>query len=202
MGTRCFRSHDVNVLEQSVLLRREKRGNPCESSSPPPSRGVAPLFQGFPHFLHQLNERLHDGQMSNCVVSFPSVSNCFQCLTSSNCASVDLAAVALELQNLYRQVSSAPSPPPAVIFPPHHSGTLVPGQLIKGSKRRVEEEELPEPAGLGLRGLWTRGTVQTVGGWFDGFKGTWQDPAPDLDLTRRMNRTLVLILVLVQPPGY
>lgn len=42
-----------------------------------------------------------------CCCLIPSVSNCFQFLVSTSCKSVDIAAVALELQQLYRQASIA-----------------------------------------------------------------------------------------------
>lgn len=41
-----------------------------------------------------------------CCRLMSSVSNCFQFLTSTTCSSVDIAAVALELQHLYRQASN------------------------------------------------------------------------------------------------
>lgn len=54
-------------------------------------------------FVQKMPALFHPG-----VNSLSSVSDCFQYLMSTNSKYVDIAAVALELQNLYRQVCNVP----------------------------------------------------------------------------------------------
>lgn len=76
--------------------------------------GIPKLDTAIPQkFIILMSTYMHNVCMCYCVYAVrcccllnPSVSACFQFLTSADCKFVDLAAVALELQHLYRQASA------------------------------------------------------------------------------------------------